>query len=555
MATKIIHKKSSTASSIPSASSLEPGEIAVNLADKKLYSKQTDGTVVELAPRGDASLLTNVEFTASANQTTFSTTYDVGGIQVFLNGVRLQDSDFTATNGSTIVLASGAAANDVLSVQKFEVAGINVNTAVLTDAEFTATANQTTFTTDYTVGTIQVFLNGIKLQDVDYTATNGTTVVLAVGADAGDLLEVQKFTYAGVYTVNIVDDSTPQLGGDLASNGNDILFADNDKLKFGAGSDLEIYHDGSDSYIKDAGTGNLILQSDHLGVHVQSSSGENIAQFNINDAVKLYFDNSKKFETTSYGTLFTGNSKWADNGKATFGDGDDLQIYHDGSNSVIADTGTGALIIYGSDLVFQQNGSNERMADMAQNGAVRLYYDNSIKLATTSTGVTVTGTVAATAFTGDGSGLTGLGGGVPAGSVIYHAANTAPTGFLKANGAAVSRSTYSDLFTAIGTTFGVGDGSSTFNVPDLRGEFPRGWDDSRGIDSGRSFGSAQSHQMQSHSHSFTGGGNNTGGFSYGKVTATGGGSAFTITTSSQGATSNSSENRPRNIALLACIKY
>ena len=144
---------------------------------------------------------------------------------------------------------------------------------------------------------------------------------------------------------------------------------------------------------------------------------------------------------------------------------------------------------------------------------------------------------------------------VSAGTVIYHAANTPPTNFIKANGAAISRTTYADLFAAIGTTFGSGDGSSTFNVPDLRGEFPRGWDDSRGVDSGRSFGSAQSDQMESHSHSFTGGGNNQGGFSYGKVTATGGGTAFTITTSSQGATSNSSENRPRNIALLACIKY
>ena len=161
-----------------------------------------------------------------------------------------------------------------------------------------------------------------------------------------------------------------------------------------------------------------------------------------------------------------------------------------------------------------------------------------------------------TVLTSDGTDISWqAGGGVPAGTVIYHAANTAPSGFLKANGAAVSRSTYAALFTAIGTTFGAGDGSSTFNGPDLRGEFPRGWDDSRGVDSGRSFGSAQSDQMESHSHSFTGGGMNYGGFSYGMVVATGGGSASTITTSARGATSNSSETRPRNIALLACIKY
>lgn len=86
--------------------------------------------------------------------------------------------------------------------------------------------------------------------------------------------------------------------------------------------------------------------------------------------------------------------------------------------------------------------------------------------------------------------------GVPSGAVMTFAMNTAPTGWLKANGAAVSRTTYAALFSAIGTTFGVGNGSTTFNLPDLRGEFMRGWDDGRGVDSGRAFGSAQLDQMQ-----------------------------------------------------------
>jgi microcystin-dependent protein len=156
------------------------------------------------------------------------------------------------------------------------------------------------------------------------------------------------------------------------------------------------------------------------------------------------------------------------------------------------------------------------------------------------------------------------GGGVPAGSVIYHAANSAPTGFIKANGAAVSRSTYSDLFTAIGTTFGAGDGSSTFNVPDLRGEFPRGWDDSRGIDSGRSFGSAQADQLEQHRHdtpvqvsntfsTFPSAGYSSGSY---ETVMNGREGDETIRYSGYtGGTDNSSENRPRNIALLACIKY
>lgn len=87
------------------------------------------------------------------------------------------------------------------------------------------------------------------------------------------------------------------------------------------------------------------------------------------------------------------------------------------------------------------------------------------------------------------------------GMICWFARNSAPTGFLKANGAAVSRTTYAALYAAIGTTFGAGDGTTTFNVPDLRGEFIRGWDDGRGVDTGRVFGSAQTDEFQSHTHS------------------------------------------------------
>jgi microcystin-dependent protein len=77
------------------------------------------------------------------------------------------------------------------------------------------------------------------------------------------------------------------------------------------------------------------------------------------------------------------------------------------------------------------------------------------------------------------------------GSVVAYARNIAPVGYLKCNGAAVSRTVYARLFAIIGTTFGVGNGSTTFNLPDLRGEFIRGWADDRSVDTGRAFGSAQ----------------------------------------------------------------
>lgn len=146
----------------------------------------------------------------------------------------------------------------------------------------------------------------------------------------------------------------------------------------------------------------------------------------------------------------------------------------------------------------------------------------------------------------------GAAGATPASTVIYVAQNTAPTGYLKANGAAISRTTYADLFAAIGTTFGAGDGSTTFNVPDLRGEFIRAWDDSRGIDSGRSFGSAQADEFKSHVHSNSAGStswNNVGPYDAVGV------NAFATATPPDTLSAGGSETRPRNIALLACIKY
>ncbi|SDE41811.1 phage tail-collar fiber domain-containing protein [Paraburkholderia lycopersici] len=88
----------------------------------------------------------------------------------------------------------------------------------------------------------------------------------------------------------------------------------------------------------------------------------------------------------------------------------------------------------------------------------------------------------------------------PPSLIGFFASQTAPNGWLKANGAAVSRTAYAALFAKIGTIYGAGDNFNTFNLPDMRGEFPRGWDDGRGADGNRAFGSAQSHSFASHAH-------------------------------------------------------
>lgn len=160
----------------------------------------------------------------------------------------------------------------------------------------------------------------------------------------------------------------------------------------------------------------------------------------------------------------------------------------------------------------------------------------------------------------------------PVGTVAAFAMSTPPTGFLKANGAAISRTTYSALFAKIGTLYGAGGGSTTFNLPDLRGYFPRAWDDGRGVDAGRVFGSAQADQNLSHAHTTDSRGEHTHPVRAISGTADGlhvtddnsdpaTGLHANTNTSPSGShahnvyASGGAEARPKNIALLFCIKY
>lgn len=166
------------------------------------------------------------------------------------------------------------------------------------------------------------------------------------------------------------------------------------------------------------------------------------------------------------------------------------------------------------------------------------------------------------------------------GAIMPFAMLAPPPGWLSASGQAVSRTTYAALFAAIGTTYGAGNGTTTFNLPDLRGEFVRGLDVGRGVDVGRTIGSNQAHRMQDHFHGtgdFLAESNDdwygilrnwVGSFSSRWVagesqnrqlkTSDGAGLASTATRNT-GTTDQmlvpGTETRPRNIALLYCIKH
>lgn len=160
------------------------------------------------------------------------------------------------------------------------------------------------------------------------------------------------------------------------------------------------------------------------------------------------------------------------------------------------------------------------------------------------------------------------------GEVAFFARTTPPSGWLKANGAAVSRTTYAALFAAIRTTFGAGDGRTTFNLPDLRGEFLRGLDDGRNIDRGRRLGTAQGDAIRNITGKLDGSAMGSGNqVLEGKMIASGaigttyqqrqwsgdqggwGEQSVSFDFDASRVVPTASENRPRNVALLACIKY
>ena len=195
-----------------------------------------------------------------------------------------------------------------------------------------------------------------------------------------------------------------------------IDLADDEKIRLGTGNDLEIYHNGSGAYIQNK-TGNIFIGSnfdddDGGDIRIQAKYGENSIVALDDGSVELYYDNVKYFETRSDGTktygdhFFNGTNnylqwdksedflRFMDGVDATFGNGDDFRIYHDGSvNTLISHNG--AVYIKGdaSNVVGIQPRNGENAALFYPDGAVSLWYDNSKKFETTSSGVTVTGTV------------------------------------------------------------------------------------------------------------------------------------------------------------------
>ncbi len=197
-------------------------------------------------------------------------------------------------------------------------------------------------------------------------------------------------------TIDLVYRATPNtLGFERVSDSKELFLVDVDteevkiptdtgKLQLGANQELEFYHTGANSFINKTGTGNLKIKSNQTDI-VNDDNTDFIAKFIGDDAVWLYYDGSRKFQTTSYGVLatgtivtLTGNVRCqSDSHKITVGASNDLEIYHNGTNSFIENT-VGNLHIRPKD--------NEEGIKLNPDGGVLLYHDNALKFQTTANG-------------------------------------------------------------------------------------------------------------------------------------------------------------------------
>lgn len=234
--------------------------------------------------------------------------YDAGFIDVYVNGVRMSPQDVTISSGDTVTFTNALTAGDEVDIVAFGTFSVsNLNASQLTSGTVpiarlgSGTKNNTTFLRgDNTFATIDLS----TLSPIAGSSSIVTTGALNAGSISSGFGNIDNGT-STLTTGNSDINGTLNVQGETTLQTH-LNMGDGDIIKLGASADLQIYHDGSDSYIKDAGTGNLTLQGTNLNLY---NSALNKLYLNATDggSVDLYHNNSKKIETTSSGVTVTGD--------------------------------------------------------------------------------------------------------------------------------------------------------------------------------------------------------------------------------------------------------
>ena len=268
-----------------------------------------------------------------------------------------------------------------------------------------------TFTSGYDPGYIDVYVNGERqTEGTNFTANDGSTVIiLNGGVSTGSTVECAAYKTFNVATVTLgevtdVDDLTITGAVNAGSGAIGIATIHSSGIDAGVGVITAASYVGDGSALTGLASTDIINAEQ---VNVSGSTTTGIATVStsivVGSAVTVTATaiNINPTVTTTIGD--SGNVDFNDDAKARFGTGNDLSIYHSGSHSFINDSGTGNLKILSSQVDILNPASNETIATFVENGAVSLYYDNTERLTTTSTGAVATGIL--TAISDGGSGV------------------------------------------------------------------------------------------------------------------------------------------------------
>ena len=346
---------------------------------------------------GSIGINTGIAFAGVTTIVTLNTANDALSIGATVNvgsGITLGASgDIFATGVSTVTTLKVGSGVTVSSD------GDIFATGVTTATTFSGSgANLTNLPAANLTGTLPA-ISGANLTNLDASdLASGTvpTARLGSGTASSSTFLRGDSTFQTVNT-DLVSDTSPQLGGNLSSNGNNINIADStdgstNRITVGSAGDLQIYHDSNDSYIHDAGTGHLNILATNFRVR-NADSDEVYIVANDDGAVELYHDNTLRFETTSSGTRTTGavhvNDGSTTGNRISVGNGGDLKIYHTNPGSYIDDDSLALTI--SSQRIDLASDDGENMARFYKDAQVELYHNNIKKFDTVTNGVRVHG--------------------------------------------------------------------------------------------------------------------------------------------------------------------